>query len=196
MYQYFDSKFQKQTMNIAPGEFFASGEDIMINTVLGSCVAVALTDPSIKFSGLNHFMLTKTVDMEAIKSREKYFNLERYGVFAMEALINLLLKAGGRKSNFVAKVFGGSSVLETKSSHMEIGKENIKFALEFLKTERIPVAAEDTGGVLARKIYLDVKDFRVKVRKIKTDRTNLDRLMKEYKERLSGTEDGGRVVLF
>ncbi len=196
MYQYFDSKFQKQTMNIAPGEFFASGEDIMINTVLGSCVAVALTDPSIKFSGLNHFMLTKTVDMESIKSREKYFNLERYGVFAMEALINLLLKAGGRKSNFVAKVFGGSSVLETKSSHMEIGKENIKFAFEFLKTERIPVAAEDTGGVLARKIYLDVKDFRVKVRKIKTDRTNLDRLMKEYKERLSGTEDGGRVVLF
>lgn len=196
MYQYFDSKFQKQTMNIAPGEFFASGDDIMINTVLGSCVAVALTDPSIKFSGLNHFMLTKTVDPELIKSREKYFNLERYGVFAMEALINLLLKAGGRKSNFVAKVFGGSSVLETKSSHLEIGKENIKFALEFLKTERIPIAAEDTGGVLARKIYLDVRDFRVKVRKIKKDQTNLDRLMKEYKERLSGSEDSGRVVLF
>ncbi len=192
MYNYFDNKLNKSSLNIAPGEYYATGEDIIINTVLGSCVSVALYDPVLKIAGLNHFMLAES---KYIDHSDGFFKIERYGLYAMESLINSLIKLGGNKNRFQAKVFGGSRVLEGKES-MDIGGENIKFAEKFLEAERIPILNHDTGGNRARRIYLFPQSFRILMRRVMPS-SELSELMKTYKEKLEkDSEQSGKTVLF
>lgn len=147
MYTHYDSRFERQVSIIHPGEYFSSDEDIIISTILGSCIAVALYDPEHRQGGLNHFMLPGEL-------HGRQFFLEesgRYGMFAMELLINDLLKKGARRSSLTAKVFGGGHVLHTTSSG-SIPDSNIRFALDFLETEKIPIVGQDVGGTQARKV--------------------------------------------
>lgn len=147
MYTHFDRRFDKEISIIHPGEYFSSDQDIIISTILGSCIAVALYDPEHRRGGLNHFMLPGELKGSSIFGDES----GRYGMFAMELLINDLIKKGSRREAFVAKVFGGGHVLHT-TSNGNIPDSNIKFALEFLKTERIPILSHDVGGTQARKV--------------------------------------------
>ena len=194
MYQYFDNKLQKNSVNLAPGEFFVSGDDIIINTVLGSCVAVVLYDPKLKIAGLNHFMLAEA---KHIQPGDNVFNIERYGLYAMEALLNGLMKLGSRRNQLQAKVFGGSSVLERiDNSRIDVGADNIRFAEQYLETENIPIISRDTGGVQARRIYLFPQTFRILLRRIKPSE-ELKTMMKEYKKDLEERKkDDGKTVIF
>lgn len=156
MHRHFDTRLKRNVAIIHPGEYLATDEDLVISTVLGSCVAVALYDPTIKLGGLNHFMLPGE-----IRSRE-FFQEDagRYGMYAMELLINALLKLGAQKRRIVAKVFGGGHVLHTTGS-AAIPDSNVRFALEFLATEEIPIQSKDLGGIQARKVLFFVKSNRV-----------------------------------
>ena len=192
MYRYYDNRLQSEIINLAPGDYFASDENLLINTVLGSCVSVVLFDPIRKAGGMNHFMLA---DIKAKSSIDSYFKVERYGLYAMESLINDFLKMGSKKSNLKAKVFGGSRVLETRNP-LDIGKENIKFAEEFLKTEKIPVINHDTGGRKARKIYLYTKTFKILLKRVNVRATELDHQMEDYRKELENKKAGGPAILF
>ena len=141
MYWFFDGKLDKNIINLAPGEFYATGEDVIINTVLGSCVAVVLFDPQRRVGGLNHFMLAEAA---ANKKVDEYLKVERYGLYAMEALINEFLKLGSTRRNLKAKIFGGGKVLASQM-RMNIGEDNIKFAEEYLAAEKIPIVSRDTN---------------------------------------------------
>jgi chemotaxis protein CheD len=156
MYNHYDRKFDRQVSIIHPGEYFSSDEDIIISTILGSCIAVAMYDSSLQLGGLNHFMLPGE-----LHGRE-FFREEsgRYGMFAMELLINDLIKKGARRDKLAAKVFGGGHVLNTTSSG-SIPDSNIRFALDFLRTERIPIASQDVGGTEARKVMFFPRTARV-----------------------------------
>ena len=160
MYQHFSRRFERQVSVIHPGEYMATADDIIISTVLGSCVSVALHDAVTGLGGLNHFMLPGE-----LHSRQ-YFNEApgRYGMFAMELLINDLLKAGARKERMIAKVFGGGHVLSGPAG--SIPDSNIAFAFEFLKTEGIPVVGQDVGGTDARKIFFFVPSARVLLKRL------------------------------
>jgi len=155
MNRHYDRKFDREVTVIHPGEYFVTDEDIIISTVLGSCVAVALYDPTLKQGGLNHFMLPGEIDRQSAFFDES----GRYGMYAMELLINDLLKRGARKRNLIAKVFGGGHVLNTAQGR--IPESNITFALQFLETENIPIASRDVGGTDARKIFFFAKTSRV-----------------------------------
>ncbi len=147
MYSHYDHRFDKQISIIHPGEYFSSDEDIIISTILGSCIAVALYDPEHHQGGLNHFMLPGE-----LHGRQFYLEESaRYGMFAMELLINDLLKKGARRNKFTAKVFGGGHVLRNTSTG-NIPDSNIRFALDFLETEKIPIVSRDVGGTEARKV--------------------------------------------
>ena len=105
--RYFDKKFGVDAAKILPGEYFATDGNMLLVTVLGSCVAACIHDARAGVGGMNHFMLprseqdpTSPISMSA-----------RYGTFAMEILINQLLKMGARRENMEAKVFGGGNVL-------------------------------------------------------------------------------------
>ncbi|MCL2520171.1 MAG: chemotaxis protein CheD [Spirochaetaceae bacterium] len=150
MLRRFDRQLQQEVVTIHPGEYYTTDKNEAIATILGSCISVALYDEKLKSGGLNHFMLASTnTDKEDIDG-----HITRYGMFAMEILINELLKAGSNKKDLKAKVFGGGSVLASAYSGgvNKIPQDNINFALNFLQTERIPVLAKDVGGEWPRKV--------------------------------------------
>lgn len=128
--RYFDRYFQQEAIKILPGEYFATAEDGIIVTVLGSCVSVCLRDTAAKIGGMNHFLLPNSEEGGAHNFMS---DSARYGIYAMELLINDLLKLGARKSRLEAKVFWGGNVLHGISM-VNIGERNADFVLQYLRT--------------------------------------------------------------
>ncbi|MBN1241075.1 MAG: chemotaxis protein CheD [Spirochaetales bacterium] len=159
MYHHRLSGFDVPMVTIHPGEFWVTSDDVAIVTVLGSCVSVALRDRSGARGGLNHFMLTGDLKgSDLARSPDA-----KYGMYAMELLINELIKAGSAKRDLEAKVFGGASVLRLAagSPGSRLHEANVAFALDYLKLEGIPLLASDTGGFAARKIFFFPRTGRV-----------------------------------
>ena len=152
---YYDSAFQCQAVKVLPNEYYVTDEDLMISTVLGSCVAACIHDPKTGVGGMNHFMLPEG-DMQSPASATM-----RYGAFAMEVLINELLKAGASRDRLEAKVFGGGAVLSAMQQ-MNIGERNGQFVLNYLKTEGIP-SRPRTWATFMRGASLLPRDGRVMV---------------------------------
>ncbi|MDM7862185.1 chemoreceptor glutamine deamidase CheD [Alteromonas sp. ASW11-36] len=192
--RYYDRHFQQEAIKILPGEFYATREKGIIVTVLGSCVSVCLRDPVANICGLNHFLLPSGTD-EGI-AHDLMSESARYGVYAMELLINELLKLGARKSQLEAKVFGGGNVLKGITM-ANIGQLNANFVLQYLRTEHIPIIAEDVLGDFPRKIYFFTETGEVKVRKIKSlnNTTIIDR-ESEYRMKIKQKPQSGDVDLF
>jgi len=151
-----------------PGGHYVSDKDVVIGTLLGSCVSACLYDPVKHVVGMNHFMLSvrKSSDPLPLYLTEA----GRYGVHAMELIINGMLKLGARKENFRAKVFGGSSLLvggHSTDNFNGVGETNCRFIIEFLENEEIKLVASDLGGNEGRVIRFHSRDFSVYQRKIK-----------------------------
>ena len=125
---YFDRTFDCDAAKILPGEFYFTGKDMLIVTVLGSCVSACIRDRVSGVGGMNHFMLPDSggdVDNPVSASM-------RYGTYAMEVLINELLKAGAKRENMEAKVFGGGNVLRGFTA-INVGQRNAQFVLDYLR---------------------------------------------------------------
>ena len=145
--RYFDNHFGRPGVKLLPNEFYTTSEDMVLMTVLGSCVAACLHDPYAGIGGMNHFMLPDDgADPGAAASESM-----RYGAYAMEVLINEMIKAGGRRERFEAKVFGGAAVLAGMTT-INIGDRNADFVRRYLALERIRITAEDLQGVHPRKV--------------------------------------------
>lgn len=158
----------RKRITISPGEFYVTNEDVLITTLLGSCVSACLYDPHNKISGMNHFMLSnKRYSSEMPLSITE---AGRYGVNSMELLINEMLKWGAERSRLKAKAFGGGSVLKTvnatASNFFAVGEVNVRFIREFLQNEQISLVSSDLGGMAGRVIYFDTGDFSAYVRKM------------------------------
>ena len=197
MNKHFDPHFQKDIVTIHPGEFFTSKDDIYIATVLGSCISVALYDIKLGFGGMNHFMLPKSNREEPLSSEDE----GRFGNYAMELLINDMISNGSFKQNLRAKVFGGGNVLDAGSSQMNMtGINNINFALNFLKTENIPIIVNDTGGIFPRKIYFSPLTSKVYLKRIQKSGQSVEEIKRrelEYKLQLQQKkEEAGDIVWF
>ncbi|OZI31687.1 chemotaxis protein CheD [Bordetella genomosp. 10] len=176
---YFDSTFKCPAMKVLPNEYYVTGENLMITTVLGSCVAACIRDPLTGVGGMNHFMLPEG-DSQSPASATM-----RYGAFAMEVLINELLKAGAARERLEAKVFGGGAVLSAMQQ-MNIGERNGQFVLSYLKTEGIPVKAQDLGDVYARRVNFFPHDGRVMLRKMDS-RTRAGEVIAKREEAVAQT---------
>jgi chemotaxis protein CheD len=131
------------------GEYFVGLGQIILSTLLGSCVTVCLYDLEKEIGGINHFIVPED---NAMNIAPFYDTKTRYGTFAMEILINEMLKKGATRENLRAKVFGGASIL-MENNEYHIGIKNVNFALKYLELEKIPVTAKDIGGTMGRKIY-------------------------------------------
>jgi len=139
---YSDHHFQYDAVKVLPGEYFVSNEEIMIMTVLGSCISACIWDGRARAGGMNHFMLP---------DGEGGDGGGRYGSYAMELLINQMLKMGARRETMQAKIFGGAQVMAGFTS-MNVGERNTKFVLDYLATERIPVVSQDVLDIHPRKV--------------------------------------------
>jgi chemotaxis protein CheD len=187
---YYDGAHGKHAVKILPGEYYVTNRDMLLVTVLGSCVSACIRDPLAGVAGMNHFMLPEARDGDGVLSASA-----RYGAYAMELLINQLLKNGARRNSLEAKVFGGGNVLPGLTL-ANVGERNAAFVLEFLAMERIPVAARDLGGLHPRKIYQFAQTGRVRVKQLA--RTNNDTVVareRDYRRQLEAPV-AGDVELF
>ncbi|MBQ0131420.1 MAG: chemoreceptor glutamine deamidase CheD [Comamonas sp.] len=139
---YFDHHFQYNAVKVLPGEYFVTGENMVICTVLGSCIAACLWDRSLNIGGMNHFMLPEG-DSSDVSGR--------YGSYAMELLINEMIKLGARRETMQAKIFGGGQVMANFTT-MNVGERNTDFVTQYLQTERIPIVSEDVLDIYPRKV--------------------------------------------
>lgn len=120
----------------------ASDPNLVLATTLGSCVAACMRDPAAGVGGMNHFLLPESAEGEGTVSL-------RYGAFAMELLVNGLLRAGARRERLEAKLFGGGRLSDGLT---DIGARNAAFARSFLEREGIRFAGGSLGGTRARRI--------------------------------------------
>jgi chemotaxis protein CheD len=166
MYRYDHLSFNKSVVVIDPGEYFATGEDILISTVLGSCVSVVLFDKMLNLGGMNHYMLPGAMDGRDY-ARASEVERARYGLHAMEQLLARLSELGSPLRKLEAKVFGGGAVLKlTSRSRLNVSQDNVDFALHFLEKKRIPILATDVLGTQGRKLFFEPNTFKVKVKRL------------------------------
>lgn len=153
----------RKRINLMPGEIQVSTDpEAVLTTLLGSCVAACLYDPVAKVFGMNHFLLASRSSrhVDSVVSEAG-----RYGVHAMELLINGLLKQGASRERLKAKVFGGANVLTHASGdQFAIGEINAGFVRTFLENEEIPLVASDLGGQTGRQVHFQGRDYAVYVK--------------------------------
>lgn len=203
MYTHQLHAFRQPVVVINPGEYLVSEEDIIISTVLGSCIAVVLYDINLGLGGMNHFMLPgafRPHPMQGGRVNPQDFLEEsaRYGMYAMEVLINELLKRGANRKKIQAKVFGGASVIHRNDEgRKNIADTNIDFVFEYLETERIPLVSFDVGGSLARKIFFFVKTGKVPLKRIKGPSVAMIQDQElSYRKTLSSRPQEGPILFF
>jgi chemotaxis protein CheD len=190
---YFDRTFDINAAKISPGEYYYTDKDMMIVTVLGSCVSACVRDVVSGIGGMNHFMLPDSAKADKDSPVSESM---RYGTYAMEVLINQLIKNGARRENLEAKIFGGGNVLRSFTT-MNVGDRNAAFVRSYLKEEGIRVTGEDLNDIYPRKVYFFPKTGKVLVKKLK--QLNNYTIMKReetYASKLKTNDVGGDVDLF
>ncbi len=161
--RYWDYRMQCIAAKILPGEYYVTTSQELVTTVLGSCVSACIRDSRTGIGGMNHFLLPLNKG-ESWSATEIASLANRYGNFAMEHMINDILKQGGRKENFEVKLFGGSKIINGMT---DVGNSNIRFVRNYLKTEELNVVAEDLGGINPRKVMYFPETGKVMVKKIR-----------------------------
>jgi len=190
--RYFDRDFQVESVKILPGQYHASSGNGAISTVLGSCVSTCLWDPVQRIGGMNHFMLPG--DGEAGTSPAA--PSARFGVYAMEVLINTMIRLGADRRRMVAKVFGGGRVLQGFDT-LDVGAKNCEFVLEFLATEGIPIVARDLLDVYARKLLFFPDTGKVQLKKLHIQPNDgVEQREREYMNELGNKTGGGEFDNF
>lgn len=176
---YYDRIFDCQAAKILPGEYYFTGKPMLIVTVLGSCVAACIRDRVSGIGGMNHFMLPDGGESGCASASSM-----RYGSYAMEVLIDQLLKAGARRENLEAKVFGGGNVLRGFTS-INVGERNAQFVRDYLRDVNIRILAEDLNDIHPRKVYFFPETGKVLVKKlIQLNNYTLVRREHDYASRL------------
>jgi len=182
-----DPVFARPAVKVLPGEFFVHNEDVVVTTTLGSCVSACLHDRGAGVGGMNHFMLPDASDGGASG---------RFGAFAMELLINELIKNGARRHALEAKIFGGGQVMKGLAA-TSIGEKNVAFVKAFLAQERIPVLGSDVLDLHPRKICLFPRSGRVMCKRLPaTHGAEFEQQEARYRARLVQQPRGGDVELF
>ena len=177
-----------------PGEFLVTDRDVMLVTVLGSCVSACMRDPLAGVGGMNHFMLP---DAEAESRSSSWANESaRYGSYAMEMLINELLKRGASRARLETKVFGGGAVLAGFTTN-PVGQRNSEFVLRYLRDEGLPVSGQDLLEIYPRRVHYFPRTGKVMVRRLPSA-NDVEVLASEklYRSRLAESPTTGSVELF
>jgi chemotaxis protein CheD len=181
----------ERMVRVLPGDFYVSGDvQTTIVTILGSCVAACIRNPFTGYGGLNHFMLpeSETEDWNGVGAAF------RYGNFAMEALINAVLKSGCSRQDLEVKLFGGANMHGSVSS---VGKKNGLFARTYLEAERIRLVSADLGGEFGRRIHYCPATGKVqRLMLVDRDDKKMRHEEKSYEAALKKAQPAGDIDLF
>jgi len=190
-----DSRVGKWIAKILPGEYYVAAGDEASTTVLGSCISACMRDREMGIGGMNHFMLPE----DRTEGRSSWLCEEtgmatRYGSFAMETLINDLLRRGAQRERMEVKLFGGGRML---TSMTDVGASNIAFARAWLAMEGLHIAAEDVGDTVPRRIIYTPVDGRVRVKRLKSmENRAIATREQNYLSSVRGRATGDDIELF
>ena len=182
---FYDAHFKNEAVKVLPGEYYCDNEDLLVMTTLGSCIAACLWDRQARVGGMNHFMLPEGAGDSG-----------RYGSFAMELLINEMMKRGASRMTMEAKVFGGGAVISGMNS-INVGERNTKFVMDFLATERIPVVSKDVMDIYPRKVCFLPASGKAMVKRLAP--TNAEALLAQERaaaQKAAPASTGGSIDLF
>jgi chemotaxis protein CheD len=187
LHHHWDAGVKSWLVHLLPGQYYVSSRDELITTVLGSCVSTCIRDPELGVGGMNHFMLPED------PRKDSGGNALRYGGFAIERLINELVKRGANRSRLEVKVFGGGQVIGTAN---DIGRANIEFVHEYLAEEQLAIVAEDTGGKLARRLRYHAPTGRALLKQLPMQDNSVRERERAFREQLRSKVIAGRIELF
>lgn len=190
---YFDRSLRCHAAKVMPGEYLVTGDEIALCTLLGSCVSACIRDPLRRIGGMNHFLLPG--DPGEPLAADGDCAPGRYGVFAMELLINALLKRGARRESLEAKVFGGGQVMRSVSA-VGVGARNAEFVASFLRAEGIPLLSSDLHGECARQVVFFPLSGRVLCRQLQRVRPAVLADEDRYRAALAMRPPAGEVEFF
>lgn len=193
--RYWDRSNDVVAAKILPGEYYVTTQDEMVTTVLGSCVSACIRDRVFGVGGMNHFMLPLDTTGEGWSgSSDLLSSATRYGNFAMEHMINDILKNGGRRKNLEAKVFGGGQIIATMT---DVGRKNIDFVLSYLEQEGLAIASQDLGDIYPRKVNYYPASGRVRVKRLRhLHNDTIVRREQSYRHELEEQPVEGDIELF
>ena len=176
--------FNADAVRVMPGEFFVHGEDIVITTTLGSCIAACLWDRQAQIGGMNHFMLPGGAGSAS--------DAGRYGIEAMERLLQALLRQGAARRTMEAKLFGGAAMMPGPGS-LNVGERNTRFAIDYLQAREITLVSKDVLGGSPRKVCFFPHTGRVMVRRLPPTQHGLVLALEREARRKAG---GGASTAF
>lgn len=188
--RYWDKHSGMPTAKILPGEFYVTSHDEVITTILGSCISACVRDPRIGIGGMNHFMLPISNSASPVQKADA----ARYGNFAMEQMINDILRNGGKREYLEIKIFGGGRVMRGVT---DVGEKNINFVKEYITMEQLKLAAEDVGGNYPRKVMYMPKSGKVKMKKLMNRHNDtVETRDKSYFQKLTKEKPESDIELF
>lgn len=193
--RYWDHTRRRFAAKILPGDYYVTVGDEFMTTVLGSCISACIRDRGVAIGGMNHFMLPQT----SLGGKDAWTSTSvnaatRYGSFAMEHMINTILKYGGNRENLEVKIVGGGQILANMT---DIGQRNIEFVREYIRAEGLTLCGEDVGDIYPRKVVYDPATGKGQVRKLRflQNDTIIER-ENRYRHTLEEKPVGGEVELF
>lgn len=192
IHHYWDARKKLFTAKILPGQCYVTDEKVIVVTTLGSCISACIRDTECGIGGMNHFMLPVS---KATQSKADLNDISlRYGNYAMESLVNEVLKHGGMRRNLEVKIFGGGKILAQMT---DIGESNIKFVKEYLKMEGLLISSSDVGGIYPRKIMYFPVTGQVMVKKLRSlHNNNIMETEKHYLDDIISEPVQGDIELF
>jgi chemotaxis protein CheD len=191
--RYWDEQHGMYAAKLLPGEYYVTREQETIVTVLGSCVSACVRDRVLGIGGMNHFMLPASGGNGSWEAADGGSST-RYGNFAMEQMINEILKNGGSRKNLEVKVTGGGKILAQMT---DIGRKNIEFIEQYLRTEALETVARDLGDIYPRKVYYTPATGKMLVKKLRSLHNNtIVERETQYLNQLKHKPVEGSVELF
>lgn len=185
--------YDAYSARLNPGEYYVTRNDECIYTTLGSCISACIRDRVSSVGGMNHFMLPASVGEEGWKASGLSL-ATRYGNYAMEHMINDILKNGGKRENLEVKLFGGGRIIANMT---DVGLRNIAFARDYIKTERLQVASEDVGENFPRMVVYFPATGKVRVKRLRSLHNNtIVEQENNYLSNIVKKPVGGDIELF
>lgn len=190
-----NNQFQSYAARILPGEFYVTRHDEGVATTLGSCISACIRDKQSGIGGMNHFMLptNSASDLASIKAAN-LSDATRFGNFAMEHLINEIMRNGGQRRNLEVKVFGGGRII---SGMTDVGLANITFVRDYLALEGLSVVAEDVGDIYPRMVMFFPATGVAKVKRLRSLHNNtIVDMERKYIDSIRKQPVSGEIELF
>jgi chemotaxis protein CheD len=190
-----NSQFQTYAARILPGEYYVTKHNEGVATTLGSCISACIRDRVSGIGGMNHFMLPSSENSDKSSVRASGLNdAARFGNYAMEQLINEIMRNGGRRENLEVKIFGGGRII---AGMTDVGEGNINFVRDYLALERLSVVAEDVGDIHPRMVIFFPATGMVRVKRLRSLHNNtIAELERRHLDSVKKKPVSGDIELF